>query len=123
LETEVLNADPVKLVTLLYRGALDAVAAARAAFASGNIPERSRQITKAWEIVNELRGSLKTDQSADLTRQLGELYAYVGQRLLDANTQQSERPLTEASTILTILAEAWQGVQAKQPRGPVTLAG
>ncbi|MEI9812216.1 MAG: flagellar protein FliS [Acidobacteriota bacterium] len=37
LESEVLNADPVKLVSLLYRGALDAIAAARAALHAGKV--------------------------------------------------------------------------------------
>jgi flagellar protein FliS len=113
LEAEVLAADPVKLVALLYRGALDAISAARAALAAGNIPERSRQIQRAWAIIEELRGSLRAEHSPELSKKLTELYVYAGQRLMDANAEQSERPLIEAAAVLTTLAEAWQGIQTK----------
>jgi flagellar protein FliS len=113
-ESEVLNADPVRLVTLLYRGAREAVAAAGVALSTGDIAERSKQILKAWEIVHELGGSLNHEQGGDISRQLSELYAYVGQRLLDANAEQSQKALDEAAAVLAILAEAWQSVQAKQ---------
>ena len=112
-EAEVLNADPVRLVSMLYRGAREAVVAAGVALSTGNIPERSKQILKAWEIVHELGGSLNHEQGGDISRQLLELYAYVGQRLLDANAEQSQKALDEAGAVLAILAEAWQSVQAK----------
>jgi flagellar protein FliS len=113
-EAEVLSADPVKLVTLLYRGAREAIGAAAAALEQGDIAERSKQILKAWEIVIELSKSLNHEQGGEISRQLAELYAYVGQRLLDANAEQSVKPLEEAGAVLAILAEGWQGVAAQQ---------
>jgi flagellar protein FliS len=115
LEAEVLSADPLKLVSMLYRGALEAVGAARKHLAAGAIQERSRQITKAWEIVQELARSLDHSQGGDLSQHLAELYAYIQQRLLDANTQQADAPLAEAHALLATLAEAWQGIRAAQP--------
>jgi flagellar protein FliS len=44
---------------------------------------------------------------------LGDLYAFVGQRLLDASAEPSERPLLEAAGVLGTLAEAWQGIGTK----------
>lgn len=116
-ESEVLHADPVKLVTLLYRGALEAIEAGRKALGAGDIAERSRHILRAWEIVHELHGSLNQEQGGDISRQLAELYAWVGQRLLDGNAEQSEAPLAEAAVVLTTLAEAWQGVHTQQRAG------
>lgn len=116
LESEVMNADPIKLVTLLYRGALTAVASARAAFASGNVAERARQVSKAWAIVNELRQSLNHENGGELSRQLADLYDYVGNRLLAANAEQSQKALEEAAAVLATLSEAWQGIQAQPSR-------
>lgn len=115
LEAEVMSADPVKLVTLLYRGALDAVAAARGAQAAGNVAERSRQVTKAWNIVMELRNSLNHEQGGEMSQRLGELYGFVGQRLLDANVEPSEGPLLDAARVLGTLAEGWQSIGTKAP--------
>jgi flagellar protein FliS len=112
-ESEVLSADPVKLVTILYRGAREAVTAAGVALAAGDIPVRSKHILKAWEIVHELRGSLNHEQGGEISRNLEDLYNYVAQRLLDTNAEQSQKALDEAGTVLAILAEAWQTVQAK----------
>jgi len=112
LETEVLTADPLKLVNMLYRAAIEAVEAARRHLASGEIRERSRKITKAWEIVHELRRSLDDQHGVDLTRQLRGLYAYVQGRLLEANAQQADAPLAEAERILKTLLEGWSAAHA-----------
>src|SRR5712692_2636724 len=115
LEAEVLGADPVTLINLLYRGALEAVGAARRHLAAGKIPERSRQITKAWEIVQELARSLDHVHGGEVSRSLAELYAYVQQRLLEANARQADEPLAEAEQLLTTLSEAWKGVRGQAP--------
>ncbi len=119
-ESEVLNADPVRLVTLLYRGAGEAIAAARAALAAGNIAERSKQILKAWEIVTELGRSLNHEQGGAISQQLAELYAHIGQRLLDGNVEQADKPLAEAAAVLATLGEAWQTVQKQQTAVPTS---
>lgn len=117
-EAEVLSADPVKLVMLLYRGALDAVSAARAATAAGNTAERTKHVTKAWEIVMELRNALNHEKGGEISQRLADLYGFVGQRLMDANTEPSETPLAEVARVLGTLAEAWQEV--KPPAAPVS---
>jgi len=121
-ESEVLSADPVKLVTILYRAAREAITAAGTALAAGDIPARSKHILKAWEIVHELRGSLDRDHGGTISRQLEDLYNYVSQRLLDANAEQSQQALDEAEAVLAILAEAWQSVQSKQEQLPLVVA-
>jgi flagellar protein FliS len=122
-ESEVLSADPVKLVTMMYRAAREAVAAAGVALATGDIAARSKQILKAWEIVHELRGSLNHEQGGEISRNLEDLYNYVSQRLLDANAEQSQKALDEAGAVLAILAEAWQEVQKKQAQSqPMVVA-
>jgi flagellar protein FliS len=110
LEAEVLDADPVKLVNLLYRGALEAVAAARGHVAGGRIGPRSGQIMKAWDILHELTQSLDRARGGELARNLAALYAYAQQRLLDANAQQSDAPLAEVEKLLGTLAQAWREV-------------
>ncbi len=112
-EAEVLNADPMKLVTLLYQGARTAVAAATVALSEGNIAERSKQILKAWEIVQELNRTLDHEKGGEISGRLAELYGYVGQRLLDANAEQAVKPLEDAGAVLAILTEAWSGLQGK----------
>jgi flagellar protein FliS len=108
LEAEVLGADPLKLVQLLYRGAIDAVRVARRRLAEQNIRERSREINRAWAILQELTGSLDHAQGGEISRSLAGLYAYMQVRLIEANTQQSGEPLEEVEALLTTLSDAWR---------------
>jgi flagellar secretion chaperone FliS len=108
LENEVLNADPLKLVELLYGGALDAIHQARQHLAKREIRQRSQAITKAQLIIFELANSLDPDQGGAVSTQLARLYQYIGQLLVDANVQQKDAPLAEASQLLSTLLQGWQ---------------
>jgi flagellar protein FliS len=108
LEAEVFGAEPVKLVHMLYRGAIEAAAAARRHLAAGAIRERSRQITKIWSILHELMCVLDLERGGEIARHLGELYAYMQSRLIEANSLQSDGPLAEVESLLGTLCEAWR---------------
>lgn len=107
LDQEVLAASPLKLVELLYRGALDSIASARRSVRLGDIRSRSRAISKAMTIVTELSLALDHERGGELTRNLSALYAYVEKLLIRANSEQSEQPLAEAERLLSTLLEAW----------------
>src|SRR6267154_1540222 len=100
LEAEILDADPIKLVNMLYRGALEAVSSARKHLAAGAIRARSKDITKAWEIIHELSRSLDHSQGGELSRNLAGLYVYMQTRLMEANSLQSDLPLKEVEQLL-----------------------
>ena len=108
LESKILTADPVELVQLLYRAALDAVRQARIELRHGRIRERSRAITRASDILNELALSVDHSAGGELSRNLVELYAYMQQSLIDANARQQDPPLEETERLLASLVEAWQ---------------
>ena len=110
--SEVLTAEPLKLVQILYRAAVDSVAAARRHVRAREIGERNAAIMRAWNIVNELAQSLNHTAGGDISRNLAGLYAYMQSRLLDANAQQTEPPLEEVEDLLTTLLEGWNGAAA-----------
>jgi flagellar secretion chaperone FliS len=118
LESEVLTADPLKLVELLYRGAINAIQIARTAVKNRDIKLRSRQIGKALAIVNELALSLDHSRAEQISRQLVELYDYMGRRLVEANIQQIEAPLAEVSGLLATLLEGWQTGERPMEQAP-----
>src|SRR5258708_34760751 len=117
LEAEVMAANPLELVRLVYRGALDSITAARRHLRLGEIRARSVAITKAMAIVTELARSLDAESSAELSHNLVELYGYVQSLLLEANVRQSDPPLAEAETLLSTLLEAWEYCAQKDDGG------
>jgi flagellar secretion chaperone FliS len=116
LQIEILNADPVKLVSILYRAAIEALGAARRHLQLGAIRERSLQITKASAIINELMLSLNHQQGGEISRTLGGLYAYMQSRLIEANSRQIEEPLAEVQNLLATLLEAWSVIPSVASR-------
>ena len=115
LEAEILAADPVRLVEMLYRAALGAVGNARKHLNAGDIGNRSQQITKVMEILAELLHSLDAQQGGEISERLLALYDYMQVRLLEANGQQTDLPLAEVERLLTTLLEGWSAVPARRP--------
>jgi flagellar secretion chaperone FliS len=107
LETEVFSADPIKLVCMLYRGAIEATAAARRHLKAGEIRKRSQEILRALAILRELARSLNP-QYEEISRPLADLYAYMQTQLLVANAKQIDPPLAEVEQLLSTLLEGWK---------------
>src|SRR5258706_11268048 len=121
LEAEVMAANPLQLVRLLYRGALDFITAARRHLRLGEIRARSGAISKTMAIVAELARSLDAERSGELSRSLAQIYGYVQSLLMEANLHQSDPPLAEAEKLLSTLLEAW-GNCAKDDDGGASRA-
>ena len=118
LESRVLSASPVELVRLIYKGALDATAAARQHFATGNIAARTRCLNQAAALVTELVTSLECPPSSEgksLERNLRRLYDYVLYQITQAVVEQSPAPLDHADAILRELLEGWQAIETNEP--------
>jgi flagellar secretion chaperone FliS len=111
LTNEIFSADPVKLVTILYRAGIDAIGAAREHLRAGAIRDRSRQITRAWKIVHELARSLDREKGGEISGTLAGLYAYMQTRLLEANAKQIDEPLAEVQKLLSTLLEGWCAIR------------
>ncbi len=110
LESQVLTADPMELVRMLYRAARAATRIANAHLAAGHIAERSRQISKAHAILSQLAVTLDHVRGGALSRNLLELYDYMQRRLLEANLGQKAEPLAEVERLLTTLLEGWDRI-------------
>ena len=113
-EDELLDASPLKLVLMLYRGALDAIASARRHLRQGDIRARSRAISKSMAIVTKLSLSLDARIGGDLSSNLAALYGYVIRLLMQANFEQREKPLEEAEQLLSTLLEGWTDCLAEE---------
>ena len=95
---------------MLYEGALSSVDLAAEMFRAGDIIGRGKAITKAIDIINELRASLRNGPQPEYASRLAGLYGYMIGRLQEAHSKKSEKPLAEVSRLLRSLYEGWQGV-------------
>jgi flagellar protein FliS len=121
LESKILSASPLELVSLAYEGTIEAVRNARVCVVEERIHDRSRAITKAQMIITELQHSLDFNHGGDLSVQLARLYDYMQKRLIEANFQQTEAPLAEVENLLETVLESWREL-AQQEKPMVAAA-
>lgn len=108
VETGVEAADPHRLVTMLFDGALAAITAARGALARGDVGEKGQKIGKAVRIVEEgLRGGLNKQGGGELAERLDALYGYVSQRLTFANLRNDDAALKECQDLIAAVRDGW----------------
>jgi len=116
LESQLMTADPLELVRMLYRAASEATRSASAHMRAGRIAERSRQISKVYAILSQLSGSLDHVRGGVLSGRLARLYDYMQRRLLEANSRQKAEPLDEVERLLATLQSGWDSIGAASER-------
>ena len=116
VETGVHAADPVKLVLMLYDGALVAIGDAQRHMAEGGIAAKGQAISRAISIIDGgLKVSLDTTRGGAIAMQLFELYEYMGRRLLLASLRNDAAGLAEVVGLLRELKSAWAELAANKP--------
>ena len=109
LETQVLSASPERLITLLFDGALSAIAKARLHLQQGNIAERGLAISKAIDIVDSgLKAAVDREAGGEVATNMVATYELVLHHLMQANLHADEEKLALAETILKEISSAWR---------------
>jgi flagellar protein FliS len=121
VESGVSAADPHKLISMLYQGALAALANAKNGIINKDIPAKCSAISKAISIIDEgLNASLDKSVGGELVQNLSSLYEYMIMRLLTANLKNDMGALDEVNRLLSDLKGAWESI--RQPSATVTAA-
>jgi flagellar protein FliS len=111
LETKVESANPHKLISLLFEGAIGAIAKAIHQYDTNDLNGRLVSVDKANSIVIEgLMAGVDRTAKNDISTNLVDLYQYVSQLLLTSNLKNVKEPLVEAKSLLGELHEAWQDI-------------
>lgn len=112
IESGVHAADPHKLISMLFQGALLAIANARNGMLHKDISAKGTAISKAILIIGEgLQASLDKNVGGELAQNLDALYGYMCTRLLIANVNDDVAALDEVARLLGELKGAWDGIR------------
>ena len=95
---------------MLLDGALERIATARGCMTRGDTAEKARLINRAVSIIGELRNSLDLKAGGQLAANLGELYDYMGRRLLKATAENRVEMLDEVIKLLHEIRTAWVAI-------------
>jgi flagellar protein FliS len=111
LQTEVMEADPHKLIQLLLEGALTRLAMAKSFIEQKKYEARNEKIGAAIDIICALQESLDHERGGDISGNLERLYDYMTRRLFDANRLNDQDIVTEVMSLLLEIKAGWEGIR------------
>lgn len=115
-KNSVTTATPEELTLMLYNGAIKFTKLARINMENKNIAETSNNLIKTQDIISELDTSLNLDY--DVSQELSNLYAFIRERLIDANIEKDIAILDEITPLMEDMRDTWKEAMeiAKQER-------
>jgi flagellar protein FliS len=102
---QVAASSPLRIVVLLYDGAIRFCRQAQLKFAEPGV--RGHALGRVHAIVSELMIALDHEKGGEIAVQLERLYRYVLDALIRANVQGDARALESALGVLQTLADGW----------------
>ena len=115
-EIQIKTANQIRLIVMLYDGAIRHVNLAIDAFGDGHrrYDVINNHLIAAQDILSELMASLDFDKGGVLAKNLFSLYSFMNRRLLDGNLKKDPAPLQEVRKLLGELREAWDEISTRK---------
>ena len=113
-KVEVETNDPIKLVIMLYEGAINFTEKAKKRMMDNKVADKGILITKVMAIVDELHSSLNMEQGGEVAANMNRIYHYIRERLTDANMKNDPSILTEVIRHFRVLKDAWVKVYSTE---------
>jgi flagellar protein FliS len=110
--TSIQSASREKILLMLYEGAIKFVKLAIQGIEKNSIKEKCENIGRAYDIILELNNTLDHKVGGEIASRLEQLYQFMIEQLIKANTESDVEPLKTVQKLLETLHEGW--VQAVQ---------
>lgn len=123
METGVVDANPHRLIVMLYEGAIEACQIGLMYMRDKNIEKKGESLSKAIMIIESgLRLSLDKNADAEITQSLDALYGYMSNRLYLGHVQNQPAHILEVVKLLNDLKSAWVAIADVQPNATQVMA-
>ncbi|HET6450971.1 MAG TPA: flagellar export chaperone FliS [Spirochaetia bacterium] len=131
-EIQIKTANQIRLIVMLYDGAIRHLNLALDAFQEGHrrYDAINNHLVSAQDILSELMASLDFEKGGVIAKNLFSLYSFMTRRLMDGNLQKDPAPVTEVKKMLGDLREAWDEISTRKgleenttPTSGVNIAG
>ena len=105
-QNTVFTATPEELTLMLYDGAIKFMNIGRYNIENKNIEKAHESLIRAEDIIIELKSSLNNDY--EISNNLGKLYDFIMDKLIEANINKTTKPIEEALEIIMELRDTWK---------------
>ena len=115
-EIQIKTANQIRLIVMLYDGAIRRVNLALDLFAEGHrrYDVINGHLVAAQDILSELMASLDFERGGTLAKNLFSIYTFLNRQLLEGNLKKDPAPLVDVKKLLIDLREAWDEISTKK---------
>ena len=117
--TEIKTSDPVKIVVLLYEGAIKNLNQTIRLWEADNSATASAKLMKTQEIIRYLSSTLDFEKGGEIAGNLERLYDYMRDQLNEANIKKDAALTESVIALLQTLLDGWQGIAGQQAEATV----
>ena len=110
----VMTADPMKLVIMIYEGAITNLKASSSSIKENNIERRNKFIYKSQDFINELINGLNFELGGDVAKNLYSLYEYFVWSLNMAIAKNSVEYVNTVIENMEGLLDSWKKIYREQ---------
>jgi flagellar protein FliS len=116
-ENRVTTQTPGRVVVMLYEGAVKFLKQAIREMEAGQYIEKGKSINRAVDIIQELNVTLNMEAGGEIAKNLRRLYAFMLDRLFQANIRKDAGMIRETIKLLEELNEGWKSAAAGKATG------
>jgi flagellar protein FliS len=113
---QVLTADRVSLVVMLYDGILRFNRLALKAISDNDIHARGESINRSLEIIGELANSLNMEEGGEIAGNLSRLYDFCSSALIEANLKSDAAVIESVNRVVQEIKSGWEAVAAERQK-------
>jgi flagellar secretion chaperone FliS len=109
-QTNVLTANPGRLILMCYEGAISSLKLARESYEAEEYETKGKALQKTLDIIHELNASLDMQKGGGIAVNLRALYTYMTQALVEADLKKNLPLFDDVIRMLMELESAWQEI-------------
>ncbi|NQZ51872.1 MAG: flagellar export chaperone FliS [Moritella sp.] len=117
VRSAVASASPHQLISMLYDGALTALANAKGCIVRKDIEGRAKSLNKANAIMLALQDYLDVEKGGEIAENLSALYRYIVTGIIIANREQNAKKIQELINLLLELKQGWASMPLNIRKG------
>lgn len=123
---QVMTADPVRLVIMLYDGVLRFNKLAQKAIEANDVEGRNNYINRSLAIIGELGTTLNMSEGGEVARNLSRLYEFSTVQLTGANMKNDLKAIESVNRVIGELKAGWEAIasertqEAQEPRRSIS---
>jgi len=109
-QTNVMTADPKRLVIMCYEEAIRSLRLAAAKYASKDYMAKGQAVQKALDIINELREALDFERGGTIATSLETIYVFMTAHIIKSDQARDGKGFQQVASMLEQLKSAWEKV-------------